>query len=774
MYIKSQTFYIDPNSVNNAASVFLTSVDIYVNTKPAATNNASGLSNPGIRVTISDTDSVGAPIFGSTYPQSNVFLPYANITADPTGATSATTFTFSQPIPVTTGKRYSINVQADDDAYTLWYAKKDDAVLGTSSSPFPGFSGGYQGQLFDYGNSGNITPIQNTQLKYTVRIAQFTANTATYEIVNNGFEFFFTTGQKGTFLGGEIVYPLYANLSGTVAFTTGSTVITGTGTSFLSTFVNNAYIVVYSNTSVTFARKISNIANNTSLTVSEAIPYTSNASTTFFKAPTGNVYNFDQSSNTLILTNSNANSSTYFANSSLFTATLTNGSNQYTSVSSTTNLFVGQPVWANVSGVQPGTTITAIGTTTVNVSTNWSNAGVTGSSVAATNVYASTPIVGGVSGANAYIGSIFVWPINQFEPEIGINVPPGGNASLTYSFASANSSVGFYMPAFLGVTNNTKKAITEYNAYILSRSIEQNQATSYLYGSAYGLNKSGVIKTTLTQDSNTGNIYTSPYIFAEKLDIFAGITTINNDATNENTNYGNAAAKHITQKISFDPTYSAQDLLVQAIAYVPAGTQLLAYAKLYNSKDSDIFTTKQWTALIPAVGNTVSNTTAVSTAQSNTYVQLSWGIPNQPLVAYTANGTVSVASSSTTGSVVTGSNTNFGTEILVNDVVRIWNPLSPAVYAVAVVNSIASNVSLTLNTPISNTSITQPGFQIDKVSNPYQAFTNPQNYNVVRYYNSTLTEFDTYDTMQVKMVMLSNSSSTTPRIASLTAVGLSS
>jgi hypothetical protein len=769
MYIKSQTFYIDPNSVNNATTIFLTSIDIYVKTQPLATNNASGINNPGIRISISNTDATGAPVFGSTYPQSNVFMPYASITADPVNAATATTFTFAQPIPLLSGKAYSINVQADDAGYDLWIAKKNDAILGSSSSPFPGFSGGYQGSLFDYGNSGNITPIQNAQLKYTVRVAQFTSNTATYEIVNDSYEFFFTTLQKGTFLGGEIVYPLTANLSGTVAFTSGSNTITGTGTSFQSTFVANSFIVVYSNTSVTFARRIVSIANNTSLTVSENIPYASNASTTYFKAPTGNVYNFDQSSNTLILTNSNANSSTYFANSTLFTATLTNGSNQYTSVSSVNNLFVGQPVWANISGVQPGTTITSIGTTTVNVSTSF-----TGTTTATTNVYASTPIVGGVSGANAYIGSIFVWPINQFEPEIGVSVPPGGNASITYAFASVNTSVGFYMPAFIGATNNTKKTISEYNAYILSRSIEQNQATSYLYGSSYGLNKSAVLKTTLTQDSNTGNLYTSPYIFGEKLDIFAGISTINNDATNENTNYGNASAKHITQKISFDPTYSAQDLLVQAVAYVPAGTQLLAYAKLYNSKDSDIFTTKQWTKLVPAIGNTISNTAAVSTAAANTYVQLSWGIPNIPAIAYTANGTVTIASSTTTGSVVTGANTNFGTEILVNDVVRIWNPLSPSVYVVAVVNSISNSTTLTLNTPISNTSIVQPGFQIDKVSNPYQAFTNPQNYNVVRYYNSTLTEFDTYDTMQVKMVMLSNNNSSIPRISSLTAVGLSS
>jgi hypothetical protein len=215
--------------------------------------------------------------------------------------------------------------------------------------------------------------------------------------------------------------------------------------------------------------------------------------------------------------------------------------------------------------------------------------------------------------------------------------------------------------------------------------------------------------------------------------------------------------------------------LVQATAYVPLGTQLLAYAKLFNSKDSDSFNSKLWTPLYPA-----SNSTAqVSTPQSNNYVQLSWGLPNMPPTLYTANGTVAVGTApgtiQVTGANVYGSGTNFGTEILVNDVVKLWNPSIPTNYQVAVVKSVTNTTFLTLNTTISNSSINGiNGLQIDKIANPYLGFNNPQNFNIVRYYNSTLTEFDTYDTLQVKIVFLSNNMALTPRISSLTAVGLSS
>jgi hypothetical protein len=111
---------------------------------------------------------------------------------------------------------------------------------------------------------------------------------------------------------------------------------------------------------------------------------------------------------------------------------------------------------------------------------------------------------------------------------------------------------------------------------------------------------------------------------------------------------------------------------------------------------------------------------------------------------------------------------------VVGDVVKIYNPNVPANYQISRVNTITSNTVIVLNEGVSNASIAQAGFLIDKITNPNQAFTNPQNYNVVRYYNKTGQAIDTFDTMQIKMVMLSSDPNVVPRIASLSAVGLSS
>ena len=757
MYIKSQTFYVDPNAVGGSTIVYLTSVDLYFATKPDATNNISGITNPTASISISDTGSTGYPVYAKTYPYSLVNKAYSDITASTTAAT-ATTFTFSHPIQLDTGKVYSIDFSADDPAYTLWYAQTGNVLVGTTNSPFGGFSGGIQGQLYDYGNGGNLTPVTNAQLKYDVRVAKFSADNTTIEVVNDGFEFLITNNQKLNFLGGELVFPVYSNVSAqTVSFTAGSNTVTGTSTVFSSQFTSGQYIVAYSNDSTLYAGHIVNVSNNTTLVLDEAASFT-NTACKFFKAPAATVYHNDSSANVLILTDSNASGSSYrFSNSTLFTATLTASSNQYTGVSSVSNLFVGQPVTANIAGITSGTTITAIGTNTVNVSSIFA-----GSTTVATNVYAQTLVAGEVSGANAYV-SLVNFPVNTFQPQIGINLPNGSNAIITYDFAASNGSA-FVVDtgAFNTAVNYKDNQVACYSAQILSRSNEVVQSPSYLYSSN---NKSAVFRVELDQANNS---YSSPFLYSEKLDLFASLYTINNSDTNEEiTGQGNAYARHISTVITFDPTYAAQDLLVQSIAYIPAGTKVEAYAKIYNSHDSDTFDVKQWTKLAPVQSG---NTNQISTSQSNNYIQLSWGMPNAPL-SNTLTGYVTTANGSAS---VTGAGTLFNTQISPGDIVKIWNPNNPSIYQISRVNARTNDTSLTLNEKIANTSIGQPGFQIDKVNNPQQAFTNPVNYNVVRYYNTSGQPIDTFDTMQIKVVMLSSNGNVIPRLASLSAVGLSS
>lgn len=690
-YALSQTFYIDPNALNNATSCYLTSFTVYFKKKPSGTNNVSGMADPVVHLVISETNNDGTPNTNAFYPFSLVQKSASQITASATSLV-ATTFTFATPSPILTGKRYAANFQFDDPGYQIWYAKKNDKVLGTSNTTFSGFTGGAQGQLFDYGDSGNITPRADTQLSFNLQVAKFTANTVTYEMVNKNFEFFATSNQTAEFTGGEIAFKLSSNATGNAVLVAGNTTITGIGTSFLTTFTSNSTIVFYANSSKLFARTVTTVANNTSLTIDSAIPLEyANSSTKYFGAPSGNVYHNAQASGVLYLKGSNANTTLYFAN---------------------------------------GDTV-----------------------------------VGSVSGSQAYIDIVQSVPVTSVQPEMGVTIPTGGNTYIDYAFAYSNGANYIVNNTyFSSIDNNKNTLITGYNALLLSRSIEVKNST-YLYSAN---SKSGVFRITLTQDGTVANgIYTSPYVFSEQLDVYNGYNLINNDYTNENKLYGNAYAKHITTKINFESGKSAEDLFVYTTAYKPAGTNILAYAKIYNSKDPEAFDDKDWTQLVPQNNSNAS----ISAIASNDYFDYSFGMPTAPVSVSTLGGTVTTTLTSST---ITGSNTAFSSALYVNDVIKIYSPLFPTTYQVSVVQSIANDTSIVINDLISNSSMVSSGLLVDRIGNTtFTGFINPQNNNVVRYYNSSTMQFDTYDTLQVKMVLLSNNINVTPRLNDLRVIGVS-
>lgn len=765
MQVQSQTFYIDSNSVAGAATVFLTGIDLYFQSVPGNVNT-SGNPSPTVTVSISDTDISGAPSYSNGYVHSITSLPLSYINSS-TDASKVTTFNFVQPVPVNTGQMYSVNIQLSDSAFTLWTAKSGDALVGTNVA-FPGFSGGHQGAFYDYGNDGNLTPIQGTQLKYSVKIAQFTANSATFQLVNDPYEFMTVTNQSAAFAPSEGVFPILANVSAqTVSFSTTSANVTGTGTKFTSQFIAGSYLIAYANTSQFMIAQVNNITSDKLLTLTSNATFTNTTGANFFNAPIGNVYFSDQSSNTLILNSSTANTALYFQAYPNLTGTVTSACNVINNISTTAGLIVGQPVFSNVSGITTGTTIASI----VNSTAITMSSAYTATTASNTPIFFPCPIVGARTGTIAYLLGLMPYPVNAFLPDLGVGVPQGGNTSFSYMFAQSNGSATIANnSSFYPFINNTKTVLNQNSGLVLSRSLEVRTPTTLASNS-----KSAVFKLQISQNANTTTgIFSSPYIYSEALNVFSTYNEINNTVANENTNNGLTKAKHITTKIAFDPTYAAQDLLVQASAFLPTGTAVIAYAKLYNSTDPDSFNSKQWTRLVPLSQGVSSN---VSTISSNNYISLSYGLPNMPLSLYTANGTVTIGTAyntSTANNTIVGAGTHFGTEILVNDIVRIWNPNAPTVYQVATVTAITNTTSLTINKTVANSSILgQPGWYIDKISNPYTAYTDPQNYNVATYYNSSLTAFATYDTVQVKMDLLSTNTSVVPRLAALTAVGIS-
>jgi hypothetical protein len=689
----SQTFYVDPNAVNNASAVYINDIVLYFKAKPTATQNKSGITNPSVNISISPTKSSGAsgsinfPDYDKIFVQSITNIPYSSITASTTAATQ-TKCTFATPVYVETGKYYSINITLQDPGYQLHVAKTSDPIVGNTTKTFSGFSAGNQGSLFDPTTNGSFQARASQQLKFAVNIAKFLASTATVQLVNKNYEFLTVANQIASFIGGEIAYAVTANSTGTLTFSTGTSTITGSGTSFLSTLQANMAIGVYVNSSLRIIRTVNAIANNISFTVTEPVPYSNGTGSNYFFPPVGKVYVTSQAANLLYLVDSNANTTLYFSNNQT--------------------------------------------------------------------------VIGSDSNASANIVSINALGPSSIEPKFGITLPSGSNDTVSFALSTsngtnyANTGGSFYA----NVQNFKETYTTSYTSFIASRSLEVLSSSYLTQG------KSAVFNVTLNAANNGRGVYASPSIYREQLDVFAYVSAINSNDDFENTNNGRAYAKHITTKLTFDQAAYAEDLVVYATVFQPANTSVQAYAKLYNSNDPDSFDSKDWTKL-SIINN---NNTAISTISANNYIELNWGLPTTPPSQYQANGTVTVSTGSAT---IVGVGTLFNQQFANGDIVKIYQPLFPNNYQIAAVTSIANTTELTINGTTSNSSILGSGMYIDKIDTPYTAFLNPQNNGVVRYYNRNVVQYDSYDTVQIKFVLLSSSTNIVPRIHNIRVVGVS-
>lgn len=268
---------------------------------------------------------------------------------------------------------------------------------------------------------------------------------------------------------------------------------------------------------------------------------------------------------------------------------------------------------------------------------------------------------------------------------------------------------------------------------------------------------------------SSNNDFVVPFFEPEIINAHYSRYIINNDYTDEHTNYGNAVAKHIGTKVNFAGDRTAEDLLVYLTAYRPVGTDIKVYARIHNTKDPEAFDDKDWTLLEEVDGIGVFS----SIEDSTDFVEITYGFQQSPNTSQ-ISGTAQIAAANTT--LVNGTDTTFSTSSLTaNDIVKISTSIDFAggnTYFIGVVNTVVNATAFTLQDAVTNNSFLDTDLKVGKVLYPRQAFNNIQNDNVVRYYNEQNMEYDGYNTFQIKMVMISNSSYIVPKIDDVRAIGV--
>ena len=150
-------------------------------------------------------------------------------------------------------------------------------------------------------------------------------------------------------------------------------------------------------------------------------------------------------------------------------------------------------------------------------------------------------------------------------------------------------------------------------------------------------------------------------------------------------------------------------------------------------------------------------------------IELKYTIPNYGSGTKVTAGTFRTALAT---NVITSSFTTVNTSIAVGNLVKVYNPTFPETYFVDVVTA-ANTTTFTVSDTISNTDVVGVGLSVDVISEKSTAFLNNQNYNIVRYFNSSSAKYDGYKAFAVKIVMLASNYYLVPRVSEYRAIAVS-
>jgi hypothetical protein len=812
-----QTFYIDKEFFKGAKEVGLTKINLYFKQKPTRTRNHSGLYGPGVTLYLCPVNkSNNLPDLNKMIKDGFARCEWEEIIPSK-DATISTSFHFEEPVEVDTEASYAIVVKYDgDEDFELWTSKEGQVLVGTNNKT-AGPAGQYIGKYYEYSTevgpgSANhgLRALNDTDLKFDVYGAKYTENFTTITVTNtatgqthsvpNGqftfvipsknYEFFtyeLTTSQNlDRIKSGDYVFQNTVFQTGTLHINAHSIIVNGSvGVNFNNLFDMTSgldqYLIVYVNdaTEKYMIRKIQSIISNTQLSIDVPSDYT-NTAAQFVRSPVAIKYDvsstkmFGKKKDMLVLTESNANSTFRFVNNTVESVTITFGGSGYAN---------GDILKVEATGTDSANALATVTTNATGgvTSLSWTNNGI------GINTSPTTTIANSTGGATGGSGATFTYGIGATLLNHRSGAKYANVTLINYDFNAIRwaGQVREYKGSKYTVqqrwryyhTGNTFSPqvhsdrkiidlnkldripiITNQTPLMLSHSNRAIQGDKDIANSVWDS-----VETVITVSAN--NNYSVPPVKRPQWYLYK--FAINNDYTNENTRYGNAISKHLTNKVNFDEGRFADDLIVYVRAQRPANTNIKVFCKLHNSQDPEAFDDKDWTLMTCTQGaNQVSSATNIDDIFEFTYE-----LPRSPNTALTSAGSIETTNES---AVIQGTGTSFNTDFASNNLVLVYNQLFPENYLIGVVNTVTNSTHLVLDEPlVGNNSIIGTGFKIARIDFKQQAFRNLQNDNTVRYYSKSMAEYDTFDTFALKIVMLSPSPAIVPSLDDVRAVGVS-
>jgi hypothetical protein len=705
-----QTFYIDPEAVNRSTDVLLTSIDLFFRTKPDLTDSISGSRDPGVNIAICEVIN-NVPNTNEILRKSVTRIGWDQVNAY-SKPTLPTTFRFPDPVFAKTGSYYGICIYFEDPLYSLWQNVQGQNLVGddgATSTPSPGSA---------------ISKFDGVM--YTMGVASIpndvTVNATYRPHVDRDLKFAVNIAQFNLPAGGFDI-PIVNKEYEFFTINTRDGPFIGGETVYIQQYANGA----------------STDAPGTVSFGTDAIEVVGTG-TSFFDFVPGQ---------DIILTNGSAFDSIKIA-----------------LVEDEFHLLLDRaPI---IGGTNQTFKVTPVGTISY---TNYLDDTVYLANSTATNAqfsFTANCIIKGVKSlSTANVFSVDKLSVDSFKPRFRVGNPAFSSMTINQKFANSINSIDAAGQTLLIDQLNT---VTGYDAFILSRSQEVLYSTLYNNETDPNLySRKSSVANVHFDTATTGNSFQAPFIIGDQLDLYVYNNQINNvyldpitALDTEIEKNGLALCKYISKKASFD--LPAEDIIVYLTAYRPKDTEIRVYAKIKNGGDNETFDDKSWTPL--QITNNFEKFS--DPVNENDLVEYTYGLPQFPGTAAALAGVFST----TEGSAIVTTTSNQSSSLAAGDLIRLYNTFLPQNHEVFVVQSIDSPTQITLSRAVTNLNVIG-AVAGEKMQYKNIAFNNIANDNVVRYYSSSMIEFDGYNQMQIKIVLLASDTYRSPQVEDIRVIGVS-
>jgi len=816
----SQTFIIQKQKGGDI--LYLTSIDVYFKNKDES---------KGVTLELREVNESGYPT-PEVLPFSKVYKKSSQILTSNTAATP-TTFTFGSPVAVKTEKEYAIVLTPDANSpdYRVWTSIP--GLPDVSNTSIVANESWGLGTLFFSTSNRAFSPVQNEDLKFTVKRAEFSPTSGTVKLNNADYEFLTVNVASGVFSGGEDAAQMQPSyLTPTITTNTTSYVIQ-TSSSLTSSLSPGDNILIIYGTGQTLAT--ANV-KTVGTAVSNAGSTTTNFSSEFSRGAfirIGNevrqVINVASATSMTIdspLNTTALNEAHYTVTPAFDVLRVESANSSSITVNRPPNSVVNNSIAASLQRVVKGT-VSYFNGGKNKLYLKESNSSNSVFRIRTSNSTYLGYIVGDTSDAMASVTSIDDIPGTIFTPLINSLIVPGTsvNFDATFTKLAGGTDTQSYTLGGRNVVKFNDSAIVKSKSNEISGStLTKSFTASLAYSSAFA--------------------DTSPVIDINPSSIIVSKFNINNDSSNENTRYGNAQSKYVSKRLILNDGLDAEDIKVYVRAFRPAGTDVEVYAKILNTSDGESFESKTWSQLqlttssslfssslndndikeyeytfkntpsstvLPGKVTSYSNTTidgqnvtwtatfnansgvnatadfisiASNTFRNGDTLTYSVSTGNTALSALVANKSYHVVFSNTSGvklaatrggSVIdlakgaTESGHNLSL-LFPGDLVKIVKSSATTDYDILPVSSVTDSNTIVLS---SNVTFSGSGFSIEKVDNPGEAFKYCRNNFIVRYFDNVKGAHDTYKYMAIKIVLKSQYSYLVPQVDDIRAIAIS-